>query len=342
MGENTEALPDSSPQQADAEPSLEGFEEAMAGLGNPVDVGQSEPARAVETSEAEDTPPEESADKADKAPEAPDEVEPAAEQTVNFDGFSDDQKTTFERLLKDGHVTQEWVEAERLRTLFQSNYTKKTMALAEERKALAEQKEDLDLLERIRADDRLHAAWLKLSRGDIPAEEESFDGDELVDKKTAQQVAREEYERLEAEKSQRTASEQAVYNAKTKALTDAAADLVSTLGVTADRMSEYLAIEQGLLPPGIDPILHITPEELQRRVLMRHEVESAKAEAAALREQLTKKTSRDERTSKQSLPPARRVSADHTMSVLEQTEADLGLDPDWSNVQGFGHRAPQR
>ena len=93
------------------------------------------------------------------------------------------------------------------------------------------------------------------------------------------------------------------------------------------------------LPANTDPILYYSPEALQEKLSDLHDAALARAETAKLREQLTQRTSKESRTSKQSLPPARRVAETVKPTALSQTEADLGLDQDWSNVQGLGHRA---
>ncbi len=110
------------------------------------------------------------------------------------------------------------------------------------------------------------------------------------------------------------------------------------LGVDAVQMDKYIDAEVATLPPGTDAILHFSPEEAQRRVASRHELAMAQAKNAELSALLEQKTARDARTAKQSVQPARRVAGDGSMTILQQTEADLGIDPDWGNVQGFGHR----
>jgi len=316
---------------ADNTLGLEGFEEALLNFGNPTEPeGAPEPTQSVETSDAVEEPAA-AEDPPAKEPEASEDP-PATEQTVNFDGFSDDQKANFERLLKDGHVTPAFVENERVNTLRQDVWTKKTMALAEERKAWeakqAEIAADLENLEAIRSDPRLHDLWMKFASGEIQPE----DQEELVDRKSAAEVARAEYQRIKAEEDSKRAS----YDAKRQVLDQAAAEVRETLGVSQDQLLGYLKEEIALLPPGTDPILAVTPEELQRRVIARHEISTAKAEADELRKQLQKRTSHDARTAKQSFPPARQVASAVPTDPLSLTEAELGLDPDWSNVTGFG------
>jgi len=325
---------------ADEAPELEGFEAAVAAIGNPLEQhGQPEQTEAVEDSEVTETPKAEDAEKADDAPaEATEETD--AEPEINFDGFSDAQKATFGRLLEAGHVTKEEVETARLESMFQSAFTKKTMTLADERKAWETQqgevKEDLDLLARLREDDATYAAWEKLRTEGVDSAE-AEDGDDLVDKRTAERIADERVEKRLAEISARSAKEQQVYDEKTKAISLAAQESMKLLGVDADVMKGYLEAEEATMPAGIDPILHLAPEELQRRVAARHESVSKDAEIADLRKQLKKRTSKDERTSKQSLSPSPRVSErPANPDALQQTEEELGLASDWSNVDGFG------
>jgi len=113
---------------------------------------------------------------------------------------------------------------------------------------------------------------------------------------------------------------------------------MDALGATPEQMSAYLAAEEEALPKGTDPILVVDIPELERRVFLRHEAATAKAEAAELRAQLSKKQSRAAQSAKQSLSPSRRVADAGALTPLQQTERDLNLDPDWSNVTGFGHR----
>ena len=327
------ATPDTTAQDAPLE--LEGFAEAISGIGFQPEVeGEPEPAEAVDEAETTETPPE--------APSS--EEQPEVETEINFDGFSPAQKETWQRLHKEGYATPQEIETARIESMFQSSYTKKTTALADARKALEasakENEEDLALLERIRADDHLHAAWLKMSQKGVSTDESYSDEDEdlLVDAKTAAKIADKRFEQREAERLARTNQEQAAYASKQKALTDAIQDSIQTLGVTPDQMTAYLDAEAEFLPEGADPVLIVEPAELQRLVLRRHELETVKAEAARLREELNQRQSRDGRTAKQSLAPASRNVERVQMSALQQTEADLGLDPDWSNVQGFGFR----
>lgn len=344
--ETTEDVAETAPAEAAEEANpMEGFAEAIS-AGMPAAEEESEPTQpeAVETSEVEETQPEpeeEETVEETTEPESKDEgVEPEAEQTVNFDGFSDEQKTTWERLHKDGHASAEEVERARLESLFQSNYTKKTMALADQRKEFAKEmediKDDLDLLSRIRTDDRLHDAWLKMSSGETESVDE--DGDDLVDRKTAEKIADERMKARDAERDARSVKEQKVHDGQKEAIRTAMVETMELHSIDKDALISYIQAEEALLPSGTDPIAHFNPADLQYRVSMRHQIAVAQAKASAAEAKLSKRTSKADRTAKQSLPPARRVAASGDMTPLQQTNADLGLDPDWSNVTGFGNR----
>ena len=320
---------------------LEGFEEAHAAIGNPSGPpGPPEPTEAVETSEAEETPAPDPAETAETAPAESEAEESEAEQTVNFDGFSDDQRTTWERLHKAGAVTEEEIERARKESMFQSNYTKKTMSLADQRKAweseVEDRTDDLRRLDLIRSDDRRHAAFVRASEMDEPQDDESQD--ELVDKKGAAELAAETYRKMRAAEDAESQKEQEAYAVKEEAVRVAVQESIKTLGIDAKVMQSYLQAEEAMLPPGVHPIRDLTPEDIQDRIAKRHELMTTKAEVAALKKKLAQRTSHDERTAKQSLPPAKRVVDDGEMNPLQKTEAELGVDSDWGNVTGFGHR----
>jgi hypothetical protein len=315
-----------------------GFAEALAGIGNPPEPeGSSAPAKAVDGTESKDKPEV----KADKAvPPAEAEEKPPETAKVNFDGFSDTQKATWERLLKLGHATPEEVEEARKDSLRQSAFTKKTMALAKEREAWdaekAAKKEDLEILAKIHANPALHAAWLKAARGELESATEG--GDELVDRHTVEETVDRRLAAREAEREARSAAEQKAYDDRMGTFRDMVKETMTTLGIDQPAMVAYLQEEEKRLPEGTDPILHYEPQMLRLLLETRHEATLAKAEAAKWREQVSKRTSADARTAKQSLPPARRVAQNGAQSPLEATEAALGLDPEWSMVRGLGHR----
>lgn len=326
---------DTAPASAEDNP-LPGFAEAMTeGLGPRTEPsGEPKGVEAVETSGAVETP-KTVADKA-QAP-AKSEATPDAAQTVNFDGLSDQSKAYWEKALKAGHATPADVERARTESLFQSAWTKKTTALANERKAfeaeMSKRKEDIALLEKIRGDERLHNAWLKMSSGEVPTEE---DGDGFVDKRSAAEIARKAIEAREAEQAARTAKEQAAYEAKRSGIQTAVREQMGLLKVSPEVMKGYLEAEEAALN-GADPILTLTPEELTERVFRRHELATARAEAAALREQLNQRTSKQVQASKQSMPPSPRVSGTRSVDPWSQAKAELGVAEDFGNVLGFGN-----
>ncbi len=347
MSDEPEAAPvDTAEAEAEEQLGLEGFEEALAAeaphlLG---EIGQPEQAEAVEASEEPEIPEEKEETPEAKKAEAPAEPEdkPEAEPTVNFDGLSDDTRTYWEKALKEGLATPDDVERARKESLFQSAWTKKTMALAEDRKAWEEQvkerEEDLKLLDELRTNDRLHDAWLKLRDGAVEVDHE--DDDELVDKKTTRQLIREEAERLLAEKEAAKAREQDAYNEKANTLQAAFQEAMTTLEITPDQAKAYLDDEVKKLAPGEDIVLKFHPQDVLPKLELLHRAALAEAKAAELEKKLTQRATKDVRAAKQSLPKDRRVVRDEPLSVMEQTEADLGLPPDWDKkglVHGFGH-----
>jgi hypothetical protein len=322
---------------ASALEGLEGFSEAIAsmpGMGNPQEpAGEPKEAAAVETG-AKETAPEVEADKSAETPDpetTEDKPDPARD--VNFDGFSDDHKATLERLLKAGHVTKDEVEVARKDALRQNYFSKETAkhrrAVEAWEKEVAERKDDLAVLDRIRANDRLHEAFLKAARGEGAPEES---GGELVDEQKARKIVKDE---RAAEKASETQKAQA-YAAKEEALNAIVEEQTVALSVDPAVMQGYLREIGKTLPKGVDPVLHLRPDELRDRIETRHEAAKAKAEAKALREQLTKRTLRDERTSKQSLPPPRRVAEPKVKNDWADTLAELGVADDFGNVTGSG------
>jgi hypothetical protein len=218
------AATDTAPPAA-AESPLAGFSEALLTsgmMGNPVggESGHPENAKAVETSGDAEAPAVETEKPAATPEPVATEDKPEPAQTVNFDGFSDLQRTTWERLLKAGHATPDEVEAARKDALRQDLFSKKTAALARDReafaKSMAEREGDLKLLDKIRGDDRLHAAWLKASRGELPTDDS--DGGDLVDAKKAAEIADARLAQREREREERGVKEQAAYDARKGAM----------------------------------------------------------------------------------------------------------------------------
>ena len=336
----TETVDESAPLR------MEGFEDTMIGNGiPPEESGQPEQAEAVDTKEVEEIP--DPAPVKDDAPAADtkteeDTVESEAEPTVNFDGFTKDQQATWERLHNDGHATSREIEDARMASLRQSDYTKKTMALADQRKALEakfdQNEEDLELLEKIRGNPRLHDKWMKMSSVDADAEGDTFgDDDDLLDTKTARQLVvdaiKEDREAVKAEASKTDAA----YDTKFGAIQVAMQESMETHSIDAETMTKYLAKEEALLAEGVDPVESIDPLEWQRRVVARHEKTVLETRIAELEQQASQKVSKADRTAKQSLAPDRKVAQGGHMTVGQQTSADLGLSQNWGNVSGFGN-----
>lgn len=326
------------PSSDSANSPLPGFAEAMTGFGPPdPSAGEPESAKAVETSEVEKAPASDAEKPKAETPEAPakDEAKPAPTQTVNFDGFSDQQKTTWERLLKAGQVTPAEVETARLESMFQASWSRAHGKLAKEREAFladkAKVEEDLKLLATVRSDPKRHDAFLRASSDEFAADESAEDP---VGATKVAEIARKAIEQREAEKADRSAKEQAKYDAAMGEMQTAVREQMRMLGVKPDVMKGYLEAEEATLN-GADPITHFKPSELMYRVQLRHDAATARAEAAALKEQLTQRASKQVQASKQSLPPARRVADDRPMDVMSKTLADLGV-AQWGDVLGSG------
>lgn len=330
-----DTVTDTDATSASSEP-LPGFAEAMTML--PPEPGRGEPevSKAVETS-AEAKAPEAKADTPAKEP-AKAEEKPSAAKTVNFDDFSEGSKAYWEKALAAGHATPADVERARVETLFQRSWTKNHQKLADERKAFeaekARMKEDVELLTKIRGDDRLHAAWLKMSKGEIA--EASADGGELVDERKAAEIVRKTIEAREAEQAARSAKEQAAYDTKRDAIQEAVREQMRILGVKPEVMKGYLEAEEATLN-GADPILTLAPMELVERVQRRHDRAVLEAEVKSLKEQLSQRASKAVQASKQSLPPSSRVAPTRSADPWSKALSDLGVAEDFGNVTGFGN-----
>ena len=332
-----------SPEDAAADTAPEASADLFAGIdmtatypmGNqPVEApGQPEQAEAVEAeAEAEATPEE-----AETAESATEEETQEPEPKVNFDGFSDESKSLYERLLKEGQVTPAEVEHERKNSMFQADYTRKRMAEAEEAKALkaryADHDEDLRLIQQIRSDDRLNAAWNKLSSEGVEAE----DAEELATNRSAEQIALDVLQRERAKEQEQIDLQARTYAEKEQAIQSMLAETRATLGIDKETLVSYLNAEEAKLAPGTNPVESIAPEEWQRRLIDTHERMSDKSRIAALEKQLKQKTTKAENSAKQSLPPPASVSNTGEMDLYQQTMADLQLDPVKPNVTGLGH-----
>ncbi len=333
--ETAAATPDAGP--------MPGFAEAMT-LGHPnLPQGEPEGESAVEANAAPEATEAVKAETPAKEP-AKAEANPEPTKAVNFDGFSDESKAYWENALKAGHATQKDVERARIESLFQQSYTRKTMDLAEKAKKLNAESEarkgDLEILDKIRNDERLYQAWLKMSRGDVEAAD-ATDTD-FVDARKAAEIAEKKandaYDRREREKAERSKKEQEAYDVRFNAHRAAIQDAMKVLGVDGKTMLGYVKAEEVDLN-GADPTIRYEPHELVKNVLLRHKAAVAEAEAAALREQLNQRASKQVQASKQSLPPPRRVANEVPDDPMSKTMRDLGIT-DWAQVSGLGFHNP--
>lgn len=306
-----------------------------------LDAGEPKGATAVETGDGapDPKPP---TDKAPAAPAGGEEkpADPAA--TVNFDGFSDKSKAFYEKALKAGIGTAEDIERHRQETLFQQAFTKKTQKHADAVRAweakVAKQEEELKTLDKIRGDERLYDAFLKAARGELDPEDPS--GDEIPDRKTAAQIAREEIEKDRRAEQAAKAESAKIYEKKQDAMATTIRETMALLKVDQPTMVAYLAAEEAALG-GRDPVLAISPEDLADKVMRRHERAQYEARIAALEGQVSEKTSKQVQRSKQSMQPPRQSAEVPTDDPWERAKAELGVAPDFGNVSGFGF-GPQR
>lgn len=320
---------------------LPGFAEAMA-MAFPPEPEQGEPKgeSAVETSadaKAPDAKVETPAAKPD-APKAEEKPDPA--KTVNFDGFSDKQKTTWERLLKQGQVTADEVETARKESLFQASWTRNHQRLADERKAFeaerAKAAESLSMIEKIRANPALEAAVKSVLNGEATASPE--DGADFISRADAERIAEEKaqraYDKREREKQEQVSKQNAVYTQRQQALFATVKEQAQLLGVDWATMKTYVKAEEERLGAN-DIVLALDPETLAYNLQLRHEAAQAKAEAAALREQVSQRTSKQVQASKQSLPPAPRVTAQPNETLMQKVLRESGLTS-LKQVPGLG------
>ncbi len=320
-----------------------GFAEALVGLGHPSEVvGEPVSQAAVET-EAQETPPKSAEVKPVTAPTT-DEVKRDPAETPNFDGLSDDDKKTYERLWKAGFVTKEEVERFRKNTLYQQSWTRNNMEAAEKIKAAearatevekwkTQQEDRLQRLERILSDDRRHQAFMRASGEEFT--EQSVDPDQPVSRAEAQRIADERYDaRLKAD-ADRDAKEKAEYRDRTTAMKRAVHEEAKIQGITAEQLKSYLDAEEAELPADKDPILHYSPNELRRIIALRHRAAQAEAKAIAAEKKVL--NGKSESLSKQSLAPSRRVAETQSeKTAWQRSLAEVGAEPDLSNVQGLG------
>lgn len=336
MPDTNDGPADGSEKSAPAEKvsPFAGFAASMtAGLGLPnPDAGEPDGEKAVETV-ADAKAPEAAKETPDKGSDA-DKAKPSVAKSVNFEGLSDDTKTYWETALKAGHATPADVERARMESLLLSKWSKDNLALKASRKeleaeraALAKQKDDLALLEKIRGSKRHLDAWEKMTKGELPSDESD---EELADRKSARQIAREEFEALEAAKAAKDAKDREQYEAREKALQEVVTDQIGELGVTPQVMNGYLKALEAKAPRGVDPVLHFTPAELLHELSVAHR----DAEIATLRAQLDQKASRVAQAAKQSLSPPGRTT-EPPKNGLKKVMSEMGVAR-LSDIAGFG------
>lgn len=170
-------------------------------------------------------------------------------------------------------------------------------------------------------------AWEKMTKGELPPSE---DDEDLADKKSVRQIAREELEAKEAAKAAAEAKEQAEYESRRSALQGVVTEQIGALEVTPEVMNGYLLSLEKKAPRGVDPILHFTPSELVRELALVHR----DAEIAALKEQLNQKTSKSVQAAKQSLSPPGRAT-EPPKTGLRKVMQEAGV-AQLSDIQGFG------
>lgn len=304
--------------------------------------GQPEEAEAVDA-EAAEKAPEGEADTPNEEPAESVEETPDPTANVNFDGFDDTQRTFFEKALKDGTVTPEFVEHNRKQTLMQSRFTKRMTEVKREEERrdaeLAEKKELLGLLENVLGDDGKHEALLrKIANADADDPED----EEIADKRSAREIARQEFERMRAEERRDQAKAEQGYQQKKAAVQKMLAETRETLGIDGETMVGYLQTLEKQLPAGTDPIATIPPEEWERRITDHHGIVTRDAKIAKLQDALSKNKSKADQAAKQSLPPSQRVARSAPKTLYEQTCEEMGIDPTNPNVQGLGHLPGQR
>lgn len=322
-----------------AENPLPGFAESMLGFPPPAPAGEPEDDKAVETSATE-----KAADAAAETPKvekteepAKVEAEPAPASTVNFDGLSDESKAYWDKALKAGHATPADVKRAVSESLFLQSWSRAHGKLSKERESFKAEmlkvKEDLDTLAKVRSDPKRHAAYLKAVSGDFSAEDPA---DETEDPwKRVEKVADARIAARERERATRTEEQDRAYEARKTSMSEAINERMALLSIPRDSMLAYLKAEEGRLN-GADPILRYgsDPAELMDRVQMRHEAATAKAEAAALKEQLSQRASKQVQSSKQSLQPPRR-NTDPEPTGLGKILKEAGVSR-LTDIAGFG------
>lgn len=329
-------MSDEQDTEVPAEDALEGFEEAFkqSGLaGFPSDDDQDTPqdVEVVESEEGEtpsDLEPEDSPEDDGESPDSEsDTEEKPAPDDLNYEGFSDAQAERWKRLYEAGHVTAEEVEDERHRIGYHKAFIQKTENLAKQRKDLdawkSERQADLELVDRIRQDDRLNERWNQMRE----EAQKDVDDDDLLTAKQARELLERERKK-ERESEQRR---QAAEGEHQQALRTAVSDMMRTEGIDEATMKAYLGRIEATMSP--EEAANITPYALMRDLGLLHEATKKDVEIEKLKKKLSRK-----RTSQQSQPPTPKVARDTPETALSKTEKDLGLDANWTQVQGLGHR----
>lgn len=344
-GTDTTAATPAPTTETTNESPLAGFSAAIQGWGDSQQdqSGEPEEPQAVETSEA-DTATDSSAEKPVEKTEtdAKEKAKPDAPKTVNFDGFSDKAKATYERLLKAGLVTPEEVEEARGGYLRQSDYSRKTMDLAKKREEFAKEKaqreSDLAMLDRIRGDERLLNLWERFAKGDVP--QDSASDDELVDRKTMSEAVKKAIEADRQKAAAEVEREQKEYNARATKVKTMLGEVKAELGASDEALDSYLTEIAKEFPEGAPPIEYIVrsvdPNDLRKEIRYQHRIAVAEAKASAAAKEASQRTQRAVQASKQSLSPsAKAVDADVSMSPLQAAKRQLGITR-LSEVQGAG------
>lgn len=329
--------------------------EALQNYGNPQpEAGHSKEAQAVEE-KAPEKPAPAAEDKTPPAAEAK-----AAEKPVpHLDALPDSIKTTFEKLHKGEALTPEEVEAVLAEVpkgyLRQSDYTKKRMKDAEDRRAFeadrAKQAERLAALDAILSDPKKNRAFLKALESDTedaaPEIDITKDPKEVVDdvrkvvrgelsaeKQAAEASAKREVEAESALKSAVTEWYDAVKDEVTKE--EGEALLVEIQAGWAERVKK---------DPSFNPLTSVTPDLLVNDLTNRATILVAKRKIADLEKQLAKRQSDAARSAKASSSPTARVTPEQEYDLrtpagrLAKAMRDEGIE-NWSQVR-LGNRGPE-
>lgn len=331
---------------------LADFAEALQGYGNRVpEAGHSEEAQAGEEkavaaapAKAEDTKSEAKADKPAEVVKPP-----------NFDGLPDTIRSTFEKLHK-GEALEPEERAALIAEvpkgyLRQSDYTQKRMKDAEARREFeaekAKQAEQLAALNAILSDPKKQAAFLKamsVTDEQAPAEVDLATLDPADQRKAIKGMVKDGL----TEEQKAAAAQQAADDQAEAGLKGAASEwydtVKDTLSVDEGR-ALMETVQQEWARDGVNPLRDVKPAKMTQRLTELADILVAKKEAAAAKQQLTKRQADGARSAKASSTPNVRVTAQPDYDLrrpedrLKKSLADLGID-DWSQVP-FGNRGPE-